>query len=94
MNPGMGHLVILIPSSRDKQEAWQPGEQLVWHMLAWSWAGVREEGGGVWRVLPGRPLYPGWSVLEHDCLLTSSVVSSTLPPTSCRGCALLCQAPP
>ena len=33
------------PGPEEPQEAWQPAEQLVWHMLVWGSAGVREGGG-------------------------------------------------
>ena len=41
------------------QAAWQPEEQLVWHMVAWGWlvsGGRRVMSAGC---LPGQPLYPG-----------------------------------
>ena len=56
-------------------------------MLARSWAGVGEEGGGVWRVLPGRPLYPGWSVLATQSRLLTSLFAS--PPGCLPGLGFL-----
>ena len=61
------------------QAAWQPEEQLVWHMVAWGWlvsGGRRVMSAGC---LPGQPLYPGRGRLDTD----ATVVFLVLPLPGC-----------
>lgn len=67
-----------------QQVGWQPGEQLVWHMMACGWAGTGEEGGDVWKPLLWWSLYlgPGHLGNTKTRLLSSSWLLPLCFPTS------------